>query len=177
MKTAKVPAEKLIALLDLKPLPNEGGYFKETYRSQDILPANCLSNRYGEDKNASTCILYLITEQSFSALHKLKSDEIYHFYLGDPVELVAMHPDGQLKISVLGTDLANGAAPQAVIEAGCWQGSRLAQGGQYALMGCTVAPGFDFSDYEDGDRNGLIDLFPQHREIIIRYTRENRDDY
>ena len=105
-------------------------------------------------------------------MHRLQSDEIFHFYLGDPVEMLQLSPDGTGQTVVLGSDLRVGMQPQVVVPRGVWQGSRLVAGGKFALLGCTVAPGFDFADYEHGRRTDLIRLYPQFREKIVALTAE-----
>jgi predicted cupin superfamily sugar epimerase len=153
------PAQ-LITALDLKPLPLEGGYFRETYRSP--LRWN--------GKSASTAIYYLLTPDTFSALHRLPTDEVFHFYLGDPVEMLQLGPSGGRTIT-LGTDVLGGQCPQAVVPAGVWQGSVLRPGGAFALLGTTMAPGFDFADYEAGERGQLTAAFPEFAEWIERLMR------
>jgi predicted cupin superfamily sugar epimerase len=163
-------AAELIALLELKPLPVEGGYFRETYRSADVLPAGLLP-RYAADRSAGTAIYYLLTPETFSALHRLPADEVYHFYLGDPVRLVQLFPDGGGTEVVLGPDVRAGQRPQAAVPRGSWQGSFLEPGGAYALMGTTMAPGFDFRDYESGGREELLRNYPGHAGLVRRLTR------
>ncbi|MFN4258664.1 MAG: cupin domain-containing protein [Gemmataceae bacterium] len=165
-------AQELMGLLNLQPLPREGGYYRETYRSADTLPAAALPTRYGRDKAASTAIYYLLTPDTFSAMHRLPTDEIYHFYLGDPVEQLQLFPDGSGRVRLLGTDLRAGHAPQLVAPRGVWQGSRLLPGGTFALLGTTVAPGFDFNDYEHGDRETLIRQYADFAEKIRGLTAE-----
>lgn len=165
-------AEEIIALLKLQPHPNEGGFFSETYRAEETIPANVLSARYSGPRAVGTCIYYLLTPPTFSAMHRLQSDEIFHFYLGDPVEMLQLWPDGSGKIVVLGTDLRAGMEPQIIVPRGVWQGSRLVAGGRFALLGTTVAPGFEFADYEHGRRSDLIGGHPQFREDIIALTVE-----
>ena len=168
-------AADLIRLFDLKPLPLEGGYFRETYRSADILPAAVLpSDRYSTDKSAGTAIYYLLTPDTFSALHRLPTDEVYHFYLGDPVELLLLHAGGRVERVTLGPDLQGGQHVQFVVPHGAWQGSRLRDGGRFALLGTTMAPGFQPSDYEGGDRDALVNAYPQAAEAIQRLTRRSR---
>ena len=165
-----ITEEEIIALLNLKPHPEEGGYFVETYRSEELLLPGTLPDRgrrcYG------TAIYYLLTPDTFSAVHRLKSDEIFHFYLGDPVEMLQLWPDGSGRILVLGSDLLKGMQPQIVVPKGVWQGTRLLLGGEYALLGTTVAPGFEFADFESGNRNVLIKSFPQFKDLIISLTKE-----
>jgi predicted cupin superfamily sugar epimerase len=163
-------ADELIAFLDLKPQPDEGGYYRETYRSADRLPAAVLP-RFAQEKLLATVIYYLLTPDTFSALHRLPADEVYHFYLGDPVHMLQLWPDGSGRIETIGTDLAAGQRPQLVVPHGVWQGSHLAPGGAFALLGCTVAPAFDFADYEGADRAALIRAYPDHAELIRQLTR------
>ncbi len=154
----------------MKPLPGEGGYYVETYRSAESLNRSSLPERYGSDRPCATAIFYLLTPDAKSRIHRLKSDEIYHFYMGDPVQLTLIHPSGAIKDLFLGHDLRAGQFVQAVVPAGIWQGACLLEGGRFALMGVTVAPGFDFSDSELGIGQELIEQYPQHKDIITRLT-------
>jgi len=165
-------AEEIIALLKLKPHPKEGGFYSETYRAGETIPANVLPTRYSGQRAFGTCIYYLLTASTFSAMHRLQSDEIFHFYLGDPVEMLQLLPDGTGKTVILGSDLRSGMQPQVIVPRGVWQGSRLVAGGKFALLGCTVAPGFDFADYEHGRRSELIASYPEFRERIVALTVE-----
>jgi predicted cupin superfamily sugar epimerase len=113
----------------------------------------------------------MLTAETFSALHKLPGDEIFHFYLGDPVEMLQLHPDGRGEITVLGQDIATGMRPQHVVRGGVWQGSRLRPGGSYALLGTTMSPGFDYKDYETGSRETLTKLYPTYSTLIASLTR------
>ncbi len=159
-------ADEIIALLNLQPHPAEGGFFAETYRAAEAHAAAELPPRYGQPRAHSTCIYYLLKPGTFSALHRLKSDEIFHFYLGDPVEMLRLHPDGRGETVVLGPDLAEGQRPQTLVPRGVWQGSHLLPGGRFALLGCTVAPGFDYADYEHGRREALAAAYPKFSEMI-----------
>lgn len=161
-------AEEMIKMLGLKPHPAEGGYFRETYRSGDTLGPDCLPPRYSGERPVSTAIYYLITPSSFSSLHRLKTDEIFHFYAGDPVVLLLLCPGGEGRTVILGPDIGGGQVPQAVVPMGCWQGALLADGGSCALLGTTVAPGFDFADYEQGDAEALSRKYPDFRSLIGR---------
>jgi predicted cupin superfamily sugar epimerase len=163
-------AEEIISLLKLKPHPKEGGFFAETYRAEEAIPQGVLPQRYPGPRAFGTCIYYLLTAATFSAMHRLQSDEIFHFYLGDPVEMLQLLPDGTGKTVVLGSDLRAGMHPQVIVPCGVWQGSRLVVGGKFALLGCTVAPGFDFADYEHGRRDDLVGNHPQFREKIVALT-------
>jgi predicted cupin superfamily sugar epimerase len=165
-----ITIEQIKSLLNLEPLPEEGGYYFETYRSTDSL-SNGVPDRYSGDRSLSTAIYYLLTPDTFSALHSLPTDEIFHFYLGDPVEMLQLWPDGSGKVVVLGTDLINGMLPQLIVPKGVWQGSRLVPGGQFALLGTTVAPGFEFADYATGSRDRLVSQYPEFRNLIVGLTR------
>ncbi len=167
---AMITAEKLVKLLSLKSHP-EGGYYRETYRSDELIEKGALPERYAGNRRYGTAIYYLLTRETFSAIHRIKTDEIYHFYLGDPVELVQLLPDGSGCVVILGNDIAGGAQVQTVVQRGTWHGSRLAEGGTYALLGTTVSPGFEFSDFELGDRNELIRAYPSFSDTIIALTR------
>ncbi len=168
MKTAK----EVIQKLDLKPLPEEGGYYRETYRSEKIdAPARLLGIDTDEPRVMSTAIYYLIIPESFSALHRIKSEEIFHFYAGDPVEMIQINKQGVLSRCVLGADIFKGEVPQVVVPRGDWQALRLPKGSAWSLMGTTVSPGFEFADFEVGDREQLLKDFPAHREEIMRFTR------
>ncbi len=156
-------AQEVIDLLGLEPLPGEGGYYRETYRAARRVPGP------GGEKSAGTAIYYLLTPDTCSALHRLPTDEVYHFYLGGPVELLLLGPDGG-RVVVLGTDLRAGQRPQAVVPAGVWQGSCVAGGAPFALLGTTMAPGFDFRDYEPGQRDQLVRAYPSFAERIRRLT-------
>jgi predicted cupin superfamily sugar epimerase len=165
-------AEHVIELLGLQPHPEEGGYFVETYRSPEPIRLRHLPPRYPSQRCIGTGIYYLLTDSSFSAMHRLLSDEVFHFYMGDPVEMLQLMPDGSGQVVTLGTDLAAGMRPQIVVAHGVWQGSRVVKGGKWALLGTTVAPGFDFQDYEGGRRADLLRDYPGFRGQIEALTRE-----
>jgi predicted cupin superfamily sugar epimerase len=164
-------AEDVIQLLQLVPLNLEGGFFRETYRSRwkvlpDSLPAGVKGTR-----SIGTSIYYLITRDSFSTLHRLPGTEIFHFYLGDPVVMLQLHPNGESQIVTLGHNLYVGQQLQVVVRGGVWQGCRLLKDGEWALMGTTMSPGFDYSDYETALRDDLIAQFPAAEELIRQYTK------
>jgi uncharacterized protein len=169
-------AAQVIEALKLRPLPAEGGYFAETYRSELALPAATLPVSCGGSGNAqrslATAIFYLLTLDTFSALHRLRADELYHFYLGGPVELLELRPDGSAEIVILGQDIAAGMRLQHLVRAGIWQGSRLIAGGKWALLGTTMSPGFDFADFELGERGLLTTRYPRHSQLIAALTRD-----
>jgi predicted cupin superfamily sugar epimerase len=162
-------AEEVIELLKLQPHPVEGGYFRETYRSAQTLLAEALPS-HGADRSVGTAIYYLLTPRTLSALHRLPGDEVFHFYLGDPVRMLQLGPDGSTRTLTLGTDLKAGQVPQLVVPGGVWQGSVLIDGGRFALLGATMAPGFDYADYAAGDRPDLTAKYPGAAEMIARLT-------
>jgi predicted cupin superfamily sugar epimerase len=165
-----ITADALIRLLQLQPHPKEGGHFRETYRAAESLPPDALASRYGGARSVSTAIYYLLTPTTYSALHRLQSDEVFHFYLGSPVRMLQLFPDGAARTIVLGPDLLAGHQVQVVVPRGVWQGSLLEPGGDFALLGCTVAPGFEYADYEGGRRDALIAQYPQFTDLIGRLT-------
>ena len=167
-------AERLVDLLGLIPLPKEGGSYVESYRSADVVRAECLPERYVEERPFGTAIFYLYNDRpdSFSALHTLPTDDIYHFYLGDPVEMLLLYPGGKSERLILGQDLFSGQRVQTVVPRGVWQGSRLLAGGVFALIGTTMAPGWVDSDYTGGRREDLIRRYPQQASLIRFLTRE-----
>lgn len=166
-------AQQIIEQLKLVPLTIEGGYFRETYRAPLTIPSSALPEDYAGDRSVSTAIYYLLTPETFSAIHIVRSDETFHFYAGDPVEMLQSWPDGTSRLVIIGNDLAAGHEPQLVVPAGVWQGCRLARGGRWALMGCTVAPGFDYADFELADQSELTRKHPEHAEIIAALTKKN----
>jgi predicted cupin superfamily sugar epimerase len=166
-----ITAEKLIDFFGMKPLPAEGGLYVETYRSKEKIPAAALPARYSGERHFSTAILYLLTTDTFSGLHKLRSDETFHFYLGDPVTMLQLRPDRTSQIITLGQDILNGHRIQATVPQGTWQGCMLSESGKFALMGTTIAPGFDFADFEAGEQEELLGQYPEQKDLIIRLTR------
>jgi len=160
-----VTTEEIKALLNLAPHPVEGGFFRRTYTSEAIieLPRGARAQ--------STAILYLLDAGTFSEMHLLESDEMFHFYLGDPVEMLLLYPDGSSSILTLGHDLEVGQKVQVLVPAGVWQGTRLAGDGKVALLGCTVAPGFDFADYHSASYAELAAKWPGQAERIRVLTR------
>ncbi len=163
-------AQQVIDRLGLEPHVAEGGYFRETYRSPLRHLAQSLPSEYGGERNASTAIYYFLTPDTFSAIHRVRSDEVFHFYAGDPVEMLQLRQDGSTAVVAIGSDLAAGQTPQVVVPAGAWQGCRLVPGGRWALMGCTVAPGFDYADFEAAVRTELLRDYPEQAELITVLT-------
>ncbi len=165
-----IQPDEIIARLGLEPHPKEGGFFVETYRSDDELPGAALPPRYPGARSASTAIYYLLTQGTVSAMHRLATDEIFHFYLGDPVEMLQLKPDGTGSTLLLGPRLEEGMRPQVLVPRGVWQGSRLRAGGRFALLGATVSPGFDYADFEGGERAALTAAYPAFGEMITSLT-------
>ena len=158
-------AEEIKKLLRLEPHPIEGGWYRRTYTS-DVSVALLRGVRpYG------TAIHYLLEEGAFSEMHVLASDEVFHFYYGDPVEMLQLLPDGGSAVYTLGPDLEAGQHVQLVVPAGVWQGTRLIDGGKVALLGCTVTPGFDFADYRNGTWAELTAGWPVEAARIKKLTR------
>lgn len=168
----KPTAEEVIEMLGLQPHPEEGGFFVETHRADEMLGAADLDSRYSGDRCHSTAIYYMLTPETFSHMHLLQSDEIFHFYLGDPCEMLQLHPDGSGEVVQFGNNLAAGQRPQVRVPRGSWQGMRLLPGGTFGLMGCTVAPGFEFVDYAHGSRTELLKDYPDFKELIEILTAE-----
>jgi predicted cupin superfamily sugar epimerase len=152
-------------LLQLSPHPIEGGSYRRTYTSTATLTLP------RGQRAAGTAIYYLLESGTFSEMHVLDSDEIFHFYLGDPVEMLQLYPSGHSVVLTLGHDLQAGQQVQVVVPAGVWQGTRLLGNGQVALMGCTVTPGFDFADYRNASAEELIARWPHEAERIRALTR------
>ena len=163
MKSAK----KIIETLDLKPHP-EGGYFKENYRSKGLIKNNSLDFEANGERNYSTSIYFLLNENDFSAFHKIKQDEIWHFYQGSTLLLHTIDPNGNYKLIRIGNDLESGEFFQFVVPAGTWFASEVENKTSYSLCGCTVSPGFDFRDFEMPNKQLLLEKFPIHIEIIDR---------
>ncbi len=163
-------AEQIRELLRMRPHPIEGGYFSETYRGSPVVPQSLLRG-YPGDRAISTAIYYLLTPDTFSAMHRVRGDEMFHFYLGDPVEMLHLRADGGGEVIVLGQDIAAGMRLQHTVPGGVWQGSQLRAGGKYALLGTTMAPGFEYEDYETGKRRELSAQFPQYSALVAALTR------
>jgi predicted cupin superfamily sugar epimerase len=159
-------ASYYIKALSMLPHP-EGGYFKENYRSE----LQVKFTGFEEHRNVATSIFFLLEDGKFSALHRIKSDEIWHFYDGDPLEIIEISPEGTLTKTLLGRNITEDQKLVYCVKAGNWFGSRPATGSNFSLVGCTVAPGFDFVDFEMPNRDFFISHFPQHREIVFAMTR------
>jgi hypothetical protein len=165
-------AREIIEYLGLSPHPEEGGWFLETHRADEALPRDILPGRYAGPRALGTAIYYLLTPDTYSHMHRLLSDETFHFYAGGPCEMLQLHPDGSGETILFGNDVLAGQRPQIVVPRNAWQGLRLLPGADFALMGCTVAPGFEYEDYAHGDRAELTARYPEFREQIIRLTAQ-----
>lgn len=162
--------DEICAKLKLLPHP-EGGFYSETYRAAELISQSGLPSRYTGDRAHSTAIYFLLTADSCSRLHRVKSDEVFHFYLGDPVLLLELLPDGSTVRTLLGTNLSDGQVPQHIVRSGTWQGSFVMPSGRFALLGTTVAPGFDFADFEMADRAKLLAQYPNEAELVEKLTK------
>ena len=160
----------IIEQYGLQPHP-EGGFFAETYRSPGLIPEAVLPAGFAGARNFSTAIVFLLRENDFSALHRLRQDEVWHFYLGGPLRLVMISPDGRFSETILGRNGAAGEVVQAVVPAGWWFGARPAGGAGFSFVGCTVAPGFDFADFELAKRPDILAQFPGLETTILEFTR------
>lgn len=160
--------ERIVKELDLVAHP-EGGFYRETFRSdQSSVPPEQLG--ISTERNLSTAIYFLLTKGNFSAFHRIKQDEVWHHYLGDAIAIHCISPEGDYEKLLLGKDFENGELPQHVVQGGTWFASETL--GDYSLAGCTVAPGFDFADFEMAKRSFLLDKYSEHESIIEKMTRE-----
>lgn len=160
-----------IQALNLLPHP-EGGWYRETYRAAETIPPQGLPARFAGARCFATSIYFLLTSETFSALHRLKADEIWHFHAGSALTVHVLEPGGEHRVLRLGAAIDQGESFQAVVPAGCWFGARVEAPGGFALVGCTVAPGFDFADFQMGRREDLIRQYPLHRDLIEALTRD-----
>jgi len=161
-------ADEVKKLLGLAPHPREGGWYVRTYESAELVDIDA---RYDGPRRTGTAIYYLLEPGTFSEMHVLESDEIFHHYAGGEVEMLQLWPDGSSQRVVIGKDLSTGERPQVVVQRGVWQGSRLVNESGWALLGCTVSPGFEFADYKSAAREELCAKWPGEREMIGRLTR------
>jgi predicted cupin superfamily sugar epimerase len=158
-------------ILNLVPHPQEGGWYVRTWESQELLAPTAFTDaRYDGPRRTSTAIYYLLEPDTFSEMHVLQSDEIFHHYLGDAVEMLQLYPDDRSEHVILGKDIAAGQQLQTVVRRNIWQGSRLLKPEGWALLGCTVSPGFEFVDYKTAPRAELIARWPHEVEAITRLT-------
>lgn len=180
MASERMTADEVKRLLGLQPHPREGGWFVQEYAAEELVSAEAFSGgRYDGPRRTGTAIYYLLEPGTFSEMHLLQSDEIFHHYAGDPVEMLQLHPDGNTRCVVIGKDLRTGERPQVVVPRRVWQGSRLLQSAVgnegacgWALLGCTVSPGFEYVDYSSAPRAELIERWPSEAAMITALTRE-----
>jgi predicted cupin superfamily sugar epimerase len=158
---------------NMQPHP-EGGYFAETYRSAERIPQSALPDRFTGERSFGTAIYFLLESHHISALHRIASDEIWHFYAGGALEIFVISSTGELTVIRLGNNPEQGEVFQAVVPAGCWFGSKPSLGTDFSLVGCTVAPGFDFADFEMASQEKLLHEFPQHKEVIEKLSEPKR---
>ena len=170
MTTTNKDAAYWIRKLELEPHP-EGGYYRQTYRAELVLPHAGLPPDFTGPRAVSTAIYFLLEAENFSAFHRLRSDELWHFYAGGALLVHVIEADGHYFKIQLGNDPEGGDVLQSIVKAGCWFASKVKDGKSFALVGCTVAPGFDFEDFELAEREELARSYPQHRELIERLTR------
>jgi predicted cupin superfamily sugar epimerase len=164
-------AEQLIKQFDLQPHP-EGGWYKQTYKSKEFIPVAALPDRFDGDRFFSTAIYFLLEKGNFSAFHKIKSDECWHFYAGDPLHVYLIKENGSLQTIILGNDPEKEHTFQYIVPANCWFASRPAPNSEYCFVGCTVAPGFEFDDFELANENHLSAEYTQHAELIKQLIRQ-----
>lgn len=162
--------DEIVTRYQMLPHP-EGGFYKETYRSAERIPQDGLPNRFEGDRHFGTAIYFLLDQGNFSAFHRIKSDEIWHFYAGQALEIFVLQDNGELEIIQLGNQIQTGETFQATVPAGAWFASRPAANTSFSLVGCTVAPGFDFADFELAKAEELFELFPQHATLIRELCR------
>ena len=164
-------ADEVKRILGLVKHPREGGWYVRTWESEELVAASCFEDgRYDGSRRTSTAIYYLLEPGTFSEMHVLKSDEIFHHYLGGAVEMLQLFDDGRSERVVIGQDLEAGERPQHVVRTGVWQGSRLLKAEGWALLGCTVSPGFEFEDYLDASAEELVARWPGEAEMIRALT-------
>ena len=163
-------AKELITRFNLQEHP-EGGYFRESYRSEGEIPEAALPEPFDGNRNYATGIYFLLTSDTFSAFHKIKQDEMWHFYQGSPLTIHMISPNGEYSRQVVGLDFENGELPQFTVPKKTWFAAEVNEPDSYSFVGCTVSPGFDFADFELADRSALTELFPSHHKIIQSLTR------
>ena len=165
-------ANEVKRVLGLSPHPREGGWYVRSYEADEQVNADVFPDeRYASPRRTGTAIYYLLEPETFSEMHRLRSDEVFHHYAGEAVEMLQLSPGGAGTRVVLGKHLLAGERPQVVVRREVWQGARLVEGGRWALLGCTVSPGFEFEDYESGRRDQLCEQWPQWSEMLAGLTR------
>lgn len=166
----KDKVKELVDAIHLLPHP-EGGFYKEVYRSKNTISKLALEDRFSGDRSYCTSIYFLLTSENFSGFHRIKQDEIWNFYEGSPLLVHVINKEGVYTCHEIGMDASKGLFPQLVVPAGAWFASSVKNKEDYSFVGCTVAPGFDFEDFELADRKKLISLYPEHKEVITKLTR------
>jgi predicted cupin superfamily sugar epimerase len=167
-------AQEIIEFFKMRPLEKEGGYYVQTYQASEKIPHVSLPVRYTGERTFATAILYLLTPDTCSSLHRLTSDEVWHFYLGDSVTMLQLYPDGSSDVIDLGPDITKSQCVQVTVPKSTWQGTFLKHGGSFALMGTTTAPGFELDDFELAKRAELLELYPSRRDLILRLTKKQQ---
>jgi hypothetical protein len=162
--------QELVEIFQMIPHP-EGGYYRETYRSAETIQEECLPLRFTGERIFSTAIYYLLEGSKFSAFHRIRSDELWHFYAGSTLNIYVIYPNGEFEMISLGKKITYGEHFQAVVKAGCWFAAQPADPAGFAFVGCTVSPGFDFEDFELADAGRLMEWYPQHASLIGRFCR------
>ena len=170
LSATETAADLIIKQYHMQPHP-EGGFFTQTYHSSGLIPRAALPAEFTGERYFSTAIVFLLKENDFSALHRLKQDEIWHFYLGGALRLVMISPGGRFSETTMGQNMATGDVVQAVVPAGYWFGAKPIEGAVFSFVGCTVAPGFDFADFELAKRAAILSQFPDLETIILEFTR------
>ncbi len=168
----KLTAKDIISIFDLSPLPGEGGFYRETHRSSGVMATETLGDEYSGTRVYSTVIYYMVTPGDCSTMHRVTSDEIFCYHLGASAEMLLLYPCGKSEVIELGADVAGGAKPQVIVPGGTWMGCRIkdASEADFSLMSCIVSPGFEFEDFEKGDRDELIGKYPRAAELIKKLT-------
>ena len=167
---ANLTTQEIVAYFELLPHP-EGGYYTETYRSSELIDSDALPARFNGTRNFSTAIYFLLEEGNFSAFHRIQSDETWHFYAGQLLEIYVIHLNGKLEIIQLGPDIEHGQTFQVTVPAGSWFASKPAAATIFSFVGCTVSPGFDFLDFELALAATLVASYPQHSALIEKLCR------
>lgn len=163
--------QEIIKTLNLQPHP-EGGYYKETYRSEGVINTDSLDKNYSGERNYSTSIYFLLTSDNFSAFHKINQDEIWYFHEGSSIQLHTISEDGKHQQFTIGNDITKNESPQLIVPGNHWFAAKVNNANSYALVSCSVSPGFDFSDFVLPTRKELSNLFPQHKEVINEFTHK-----
>lgn len=164
-------AKSIIDTLGMQPHP-EGGYYVETYRSDETIAVNALPARFPGDRALGTAIYFLLTSEDISCFHRIRTDEVWHFYCGSVLTIHLLDTRGDYHEILLGTDIANGQRPQAIVPHGYWIGATVTEPDSFVLVGCTTTPGFEFDDFQMGDREALLSAFPRHGTVIRQMSRE-----